>query len=132
MMKKQVPAELWTKILGKMVDFNLTMAQVLIPMDVCKSTFYSNKKEYFNGRVKPRKPGTSAKRTYETKDYEQFLRDLVNSLLLIFGSERIWMEARRLGAPFGQTVCPPYAKGARLAPATGKGPVQETLRTAPG
>lgn len=105
MKKKHIPAHIWTRILQKMVEHKLSTAQVVLPIEVSKSTFYKKRKEFFNGGVVGRKPGNGARRKYQTKDYEQFLKDIVNSLPPVFGSERIWMEAKRLGAPFGQGVC---------------------------
>lgn len=105
MRKKHLPAHIWNRVFGIMQEHKLKTGQVTLTMDLSKSTYYKKRKEYFNGGVLPRKPGNGAKRKYETKDYEQFLRDIVNGFPPVFGHERIWMEAKRLGAPFGQGVC---------------------------
>lgn len=100
-----MPPTWWENLFRKMESEGIKTGQVVFSMNLSKTTYYRKRKQFRNGGVLPRKPGNGRKRKCLAQDYEVLFRDILKDLPPIAGHKRIWMEAKRRGAPFCQAVC---------------------------
>jgi len=97
-----LPPCFWEDLIRKMKEEHLPVGITLDIMGISPSTYYRKKKQYDNGGVLPRKPGTGRKPVYDPKDYEEIIREALNVMGPACGDRRVWIYLRRKGITMGK------------------------------
>jgi hypothetical protein len=105
-MKQHLPVGFWEQLFQDIEKHNLPPDVVRRSLKISPSTFYRKRKQYNNGGILPRKPGSGRKRIYHPKDYEPLILDILKDLPPVIGHRRIWMAMKRRGVPFSQGLVP--------------------------
>jgi len=101
-MKNHLPAGFWDKLFKDIEQNELKPDVVRRALELNTTTFYRKRREYKNGGVLPRKPGSGRKRIYHAKDYEPMIKEILADLPPVVGHRRVWMTMKRKGVPFCQ------------------------------
>jgi len=100
--KKHLPPCYWEDLIRKIREDHLPVGLTLKFLGLSPSTYHKKKKEFDQGAVLPRKPGTGRKPLYDAKDYEQSIRDALNEAGPSGGDRRAWINLRRKGIFLGK------------------------------
>ena len=101
-MKQHLPVGFWEQLFKDINRHNFPPDVGRRSLKLSTSTFYRKYKQYNNGGILPRKPGSGRKRIYHPKDYEPLILELLKDLPPVIGHRRIWMAMKRKGVPFSQ------------------------------
>ena len=97
-MKQHLPVSFWEQLFQDIEKFNFPPDIVMRSLKLSTSTFYRKYKQYKNGGIQPRKPGSGRPRTYEPKEYEPMIKEILKDLPPVIGHRRIWMLTH-VGSP---------------------------------
>lgn len=100
-MKQHLPVGFWERMFKDIDDKGLKPDVVRRALGLKECTFYRKRRQWRNGGVLPRKPGSGRKTVYHAKDYEPMIREILKDMPPVVGHRRIWMAMKRKGA----TMC---------------------------
>lgn len=103
-MKQHLSVEFWERLFQDIETHNFPPEVVRRALKLPTSTFYRKYKQYKNGGIQPRKPGSGRPRTYEPKEYEPMIKEILKDLPPVIGHRRIWMALKSKSIPFSQST----------------------------
>lgn len=101
-MKHHLSVDFWEKLFEKIEANNIKHRDAIFTLGLCSRTFYVKRRQWKEGGVKPRKPGSGRKRIYHAEAYEPMIRDVLRDMPPVVGHRRIWIALKRRGAKFSQ------------------------------
>jgi putative transposase len=99
-MRKHYPVGFWERLFKDIEEKQLNPETARRTLGLNKSTFYVKRRQYKNGGILPRKPGSGRKKIYHPKEYEPMIREILKDLPPVAGTRRIWLEMRKRGVKF--------------------------------
>jgi len=99
-MRLHLPPSVWHSIFETVDRYALNPEVARRALDLKEATFYRKRRQFFNGGIPPRKPGSGRRRIYDPKDYEVVIRDILKEQPPIAGHRRIWIKLKKKGVPF--------------------------------
>jgi putative transposase len=100
--KLHLPVGFWEGLFKEVDEKEISLEVVRRALGLTKSTFYRKRKQYLEGGVLPRKPGSGRPRIYLPEQYEPLIREVLKEMPPTAGHKRIWMALKRRGIPYSQ------------------------------
>ena len=101
-MKKHLPVGFWNTLFNDIEEHNMKPDVVRRTLGLCTSTFYRKRKQFNNGGIRPRKPGSGRPIVYHAKTYEPMIKEILKDHPPVVGHKRIWMAMKKRGVKFSQ------------------------------
>lgn len=96
-MKIHLEPGFWHKLFTDIETYKIPLENARKALRLKESTFYRKLKQFHNGGVPPRKPGSGRKKKYIAKDYEPVIREILQKLPPSTGHHRVWIKLRFRG-----------------------------------
>jgi putative transposase len=106
-MRLHLPVEIWNNIFQTVEVYCINPEIARRALQLKEATFYRKKAEYYNGGIRPRRPGSGRRRIYNPKDYVEMIDKIyeeLNGANPLIGHRMIWVKMRKQGVPFSRNT----------------------------